>query len=190
MKIFGYVLIGCIATGMLSAMMFSGMVTTRNIVEINEGMVFRPLDFPPVGNSPAAGSYGWINLSVSILDHFDFSKNLTDNSSRLAHATVNNTHGGTAEMDAYNIEISCLVRLNSSFYSASNSTWMWDSWFRAYVNCTGLTIASERCDLYNVTADSTYCYLYCVVDNGGAGYTLTDSQNVTQCIFNFEGYLQ
>lgn len=188
MKKPGIVIGGCLMTGVAL-----GIVALLVIANVGDGPVaeqrtMKPLDFLYVGNDPGAGNYGWLNLSVVKLDHFDYSANLTDNASCFCFTTINNTHAGTQEMDGISIEIAMLFRLNGSF-KETNGTWMMDDYLRVYCNCPELSISDELCDLYNITATPTYLYGYAVVDSSGSGYTLTDAQNVSACIFNASGYL-
>lgn len=176
----------CLIVSVISATIYLGQI--NQVIETKQIRTMQDLDFPFVGNDPGAGNYGWLNLSVVILNHFDYSTNLTDNESCFCWTDVNNTHAGTQEMDGVPIEIACQFRLNESF-KAENGSWMWNSWFEAYCNSPSLSISDYKCDLFNVTADDTYLYGYAVADNSGSGYTLTDAQNVTSCMFNFSGYL-
>lgn len=167
------------------------LIITANIGNIGNEQVIelQQREWKPIvlGNDPGAGAYGWLNLSVVRLNHFDYSANLTNNASCLVYTTTNNSHAGTVEMDAYNIEIAMQFRLNTSF-KETNGTWML-SYLHVYANCPALSISDEACTLYNITTTPTYLYGYAVVDNSGAGYTLTDAQNVTSFTFNATGYL-
>jgi len=181
---------GCLISGIAIAIAF--LLVTANVGNVGnqptvEQRTWKEIDMLVTGNDPGAGNYGWLNLSVVKLNHFDYSANLTNNESCFCYTTVNNTHAGTQEMDGVAIEIAMQFRLNTSFRE-TNNTWML-GYLHVYCNCASLSISDELCTLYNVTADATYLYGYAVVDNSGSGYTLTDAQNVTSCTFNATGYL-
>ena len=190
MKKLGYGIISCLVTfaviGIAASLILSNVGNVGNQPTV-EQRTMKDIDFLYVGNDPGAGNYGWLNLSVVKLNHFDYSANLTNNASCYCYTLVNNTHAGTQEMDGVAIEIAMQFQLNASF-KADNGTWML-SYLKVYCNSASLSISDELCTLYNVTANTNYLYGYAVVDNSGAGYTLTDAQNVTSCTFNATGYL-
>lgn len=184
MKKLGYEVIGCLIATFVAALIVISNIGDGPVVEQR---TMKDIDFLYVGNDPGAGNYGWLNLSVVKLNHFDYSANLTNNASCFCYTGVNNTHAGTQEMDGVAIEIAMQFILNDSF-KETNGTWML-SYLKVYCNAPDLSISNELCTLYNVTASSTYLYGYAVVDNSGSGYTLTDAQNVSSCTFNASGYL-
>jgi len=153
--------------------------------------------FGSVGDNPALGADAGGCLMVYLVDHsvgWDFTTNITVNSSVWASGELNNTQISTAVPHSQAFDVVFKVRWNvSQAYAVGNSSWV-SSWCRGYFNSTDLGQAAlTLMDKYVIPNNGTkFMHMHFVWDGtfgvGGAGETITEGQNITSCVGTFQAY--
>jgi len=152
----------------------------------------------PMGEaSPGAGASGVLNTSILAHPHFDpYTSNITYNASFYSDSgagDVNNSHIGSDIPYNTVFDIHVKVRFNRTHCYQDNGSgngYYNLSWIRGNITCAALSLSDAAMDEYNITGCGTgqFIWVNYIMDNSGAGYTISRGQNITSCSFNFDAY--
>lgn len=179
-------LLGMVVCILFFASVDNGVIDNDNVEIVEDKGVFRQVILPFLGEAdPGSGASGVLEVYVNTTGD-SYTTNVTGEYEK---GETNNSHIGSNVPFGTNFDVVVKVRWNKTH--AYDSAWNL-SLVRAYSNCTALSVSGVEMNEAQVTAGVSSDFIivhYFLRDSdggAGAGFTITEGQNVGSFSINFE----